>query len=235
MSFPHQLILSPSGDPLPLRHQLSRLSEVLEQLHQCAGDLCGDRHVQLVRAVLACSWHHLPAPALRRYFALVVLLATTQPHSATDALKVLAHALQYVAEPDPLREEPFAGDLTEEERRIHTLSVQSLAAILKVIPMAQDPLLQTLQQRTPYLKKPARTQAAFFSSLLRLGALLPAARPQLLRLVYQRLVQLDLLCPRQQLSAAGAAAEAEGEAGKVKQRPAHRRPILTKPSRWTPS
>ena len=188
--------------------QLSQLSEVLEQLHQCVGELCGERHVQLVRAVLACSWHHLPEPALLRYFALVVLLATTQPHSATDAIKVLVHALQFVAEPDPLQEEPFAGDLTAEERRIHALSVQSLVAILSVIPMAQEPLLQTIQQRTPYLKKSARSQAAFFSSLLQLGALLPAARLSLLRLVYQRLVRLDLLCPRDQLTAAaGPAAE----------------------------
>ncbi|XP_043226283.1 RNA polymerase I-specific transcription initiation factor RRN3-like isoform X3 [Amphibalanus amphitrite] len=191
--------------------QLSRLSEVLEQLHSCAGELCAERHVHLVRAVLACSWHHLPEPALLRYFSVVVLLATSQPHSATDAIKVLVHALQFVSEPDPLREEPFAGDLTDEERRIHTLSVQSLAAILGVIPMAQEPLLQTIQQRTPYLKKSARSQAAFFSSVLRLAALLPSARLPLLRLVYQRLVRLDLLCPRDQLAAAAAEAAEDAQ------------------------
>ncbi|XP_037089574.1 RNA polymerase I-specific transcription initiation factor RRN3-like [Pollicipes pollicipes] len=108
-----------------------------------------------------------------------------------------------VSEADPLKEEPLAGDLSEEERCVHALAVQSLCGILRIIPLALDMLLQTLSQRMPYVKRPARQQAAYVSSLLLLSGQLPQARPQLLRLVYRRLLQLDVLCPRDSLAAAG--------------------------------
>ncbi|XP_037089572.1 RNA polymerase I-specific transcription initiation factor RRN3-like [Pollicipes pollicipes] len=117
-----------------------------------------------------------------------------------------------VSEADPLKEEPLAGDLSEEERCVHALAVQSLCGILHIIPLALDMLLQTLSQRMPYVKRPARQQAAYVSSLLLLSGQLSQARPQLLRLVYRRLLQvlvyrrllqLDVLCPRDSLAAAG--------------------------------
>ncbi|XP_037081430.1 uncharacterized protein LOC119102185 [Pollicipes pollicipes] len=177
--------------------QTSQLAEVLEQLHQHAWRAVrrAPRDAGALGAglQLASAARAAAAPLL---FSLVVLLATTQPHCASDAIKVLVHALQFVSEADPLKEEPLAGDLSEEERCVHR-------ARRPVALRALDMLLQTLSQRMPYVKRPARQQAAYFSSLLLLSGQLPQARPQLLRLVYRRLLQLDVLCPRDSLAAAG--------------------------------
>lgn len=172
------------------------LCETLTEISDHVANLCYTRHQALIRACMACNWHQLSEQHTDKYFSLVVLLATTQPHCVSDAIKVLIHTLMYV---DGDSSSSFDGHLSDRELHCHRLSIEAILAILRVIPMASESLITTLIARMPYVKRPARQQAACIGSMLKLSQQFPDSSHRLLQAVCQRLIQVDLLCSRDQL------------------------------------
>ncbi|KAG8225511.1 hypothetical protein J437_LFUL005937 [Ladona fulva] len=157
-----------------------------------------DKKVKLfVQVFLHIPWAHRYGPVVEEYQNFLLDLLAAHNYYVEFAFDVLVKNFRKV---DPCAEE---ADLvpTQYEKNISENVQKVLRNILKVIPLSQHLLIKQCQSQYPYTCLPAREQELYAGNLLALSKHQPSLRFPLLKVIFAKMILLDINSPLEEVIA----------------------------------
>ncbi|KAK4875405.1 hypothetical protein RN001_011827 [Aquatica leii] len=170
------------------------LSGLLTEATQCISLLNQDLRL-FVEAILIVNWVSFSDNVISQYQSFIINLLSAHNYHAKFAIDTLiAHFL-----PDPEQADWADGvppfDDLKKSVNVHCV----INSLLSIIPMCQDILLHSIVHHYPYFTKSSHTHEVYLHNLLCILDYRPQLQPDILHLIFSKLVLLDVNAPKEEI------------------------------------
>lgn len=150
-----------------------------------------------VAEILKISWTTQGEDVVEAFKGFVVNLVSAQSVYAKIVIRSL---LKNFSTSSTVCVEKKAGEFSEVEKTIFSSTHLVLEALLKVAPaLAKEEILSQVERSFPFVKSNAHKQACYVSAVIHMTTYLEEGSEKLLQILIERLVKLDVHCPRSDL------------------------------------
>ncbi|KAL3876380.1 hypothetical protein ACJMK2_034232 [Sinanodonta woodiana] len=175
------------------------LVKYLNGLRHCITSL--DRtHEMLVGKVLRLDWAGRRQAVVQVYQSLLLNLVSVHTDYLKAGLRMIVAQFLPKAKDFMTEDEESTRAIQDSVRKKHDVIFINLHTLLKaiaqIIPMTPVLLLPLLSEHFPYLKKETYIQECYVKNLLQVTHYIPSIRQRVLELVVDRMIKLDVRCPR---------------------------------------
>ncbi|XP_050300204.1 RNA polymerase I-specific transcription initiation factor RRN3 [Anthonomus grandis grandis] len=172
----------------------SDLSSLINEATECISLLNQDLRL-FVEALLSVNWVDRSSDVVKEYQSFIVNLLSAHNYHA----KYVIDKLVGLFLPNPKDPVWPDGKITSTDLpkclNVHVV----IKILLDVIPMCKDLLLQSLSKQYPYYNKPTHIQEYYLYNLLMLLSYQPHLRPDILHLVFSKLIIMDVNAPKEDI------------------------------------
>lgn len=170
---------------------------LLDEATQCVSVLNYDLRL-FVEALLSIDWSTRGTAVVTQYQSFLLNLLCAHNYHAKFAIDKLVQQF-LAADSEPVWND---GVPTEKDCTKFTNIHFVINTLLEIIPMTQALLINSLDNHFPYLKKSPHVHEVYVHNLLCILDYKPKLRPEIFRLLFSKLIILDVNSPREEIQQA---------------------------------
>ncbi|XP_050531898.1 RNA polymerase I-specific transcription initiation factor RRN3-like isoform X2 [Daktulosphaira vitifoliae] len=187
--------------------QDAELVKLLKDARNCV-NILNENLTLFVKVILILKWKDRSEEVVNEYRAFLLDVCSAYNYHTKFAIEQLVSCFSQV---DNSIIDRIYGMPNESEEKGYQNVHETLKALLNTIPLSKDILMTTLQKKFPYKKSSPEVHLHYVHNLLLITQYEPSLRRNILNLMINKLVEIDVHIPKEELERLGSCSSNEIE------------------------
>ncbi|XP_035213526.1 RNA polymerase I-specific transcription initiation factor RRN3-like [Stegodyphus dumicola] len=147
---------------------------------------------RIISALLNLSWYLKDDSFIVLYEEFIQNLVTAHASYVGEVLFMIVKIFYTVSDVNN-------EDITESEMKMYQNSHKLLKLVIKLVPLSIHALCPLLTKKFPYVKTSTHILHCYIVNLLNICTYLPSKRPEILKCIFEHLINVDVNCSRENI------------------------------------